>query len=327
MNVAAIRAIDPARYTPHTLHRCERAFPESNCYIDVWLEVLHALELEPLACAPFTLAADFEGDQWTFFKPPHGELARLYGIEVHELTVWRPLADHAVEQLGQGKIVLTEADSFFLPDTAGTDYRRNHVKTTIALQEIDVAARRLGYFHNAGYHGLEGADFADLFRLDAPPDPTFLPLFAEFARLRRVKRLPAAELVALSLELLGEHLRRRPGTNPVARFAARLPADLEWLQAEGLPTYHVYAFASLRQLGAAFELGAAYLRWLEANDTPALDGAARACDVITSGAKALILKGARAVNAKRAADFSELLSQMERAWDELMGVLVPRFGG
>lgn len=327
VSVAAIRSIDPHSYVAHELHRCERAWTESNCYIDVWLEILHALELEPLACAAFTLASDFEGDQWTFFKPPHSELSMLYGIEVHELTVWRPLIDHAVEQLGQRKVVLTEVDAFFLPDAVGTDYRQQHTKTTIAIQEIDVEARRLGYFHNAGYYSLEGEDFADVFRLDRATEPTFLPLYAEFVRLERVKRLPAPSLVTLSTELLGVHLRRRPVENPLVRFAARFPSDVEWLKLEGLPRFHAYAFASLRQLGAAFELAGAYLRWLERSGVKNLGAAASDCDIISSTAKALILKVARVVNAKRAADFSDMLRMMEEAYDRVMHALVPRFSG
>jgi hypothetical protein len=325
--VSAFRSIDPKTYVPHQLHRCERAWPESNCYIDVWLGLLHAVELEPLACASFTLAADFEGDQWTFFKPPHMDLSTLYGIDVHELTVWRPLIDHVVEQLGQRKIVLTEVDAFFLPDTAGTDYRRQHTKTTIGIQEIDVEGRRLGYFHNTGYFQLEGADFVDVFRLDKGEDPTFLPLFAEFVRLDRIQRRPMPDLVAASVALLGVHLKRRPSDNPVRRFAARFPSDVEWLKQAGLATYHAYAFASLRQLGASFEFGAAYLRWLEQNGVDGLGGAAAECESISSTAKALILKVARAVNSKRPQDFTEMLSGMEASWDRAMNVLVPRFGG
>jgi len=41
------------------------------------------------------VAIDFEGDQWTFFKPPHEDLKALYGIDVQELYVWRPLLEHA----------------------------------------------------------------------------------------------------------------------------------------------------------------------------------------------------------------------------------------
>ena len=48
------------------------AWPEKNCYADLWIGFLHTLGLEPLAMLPFTVAVDFEGDQWTFFKPPQG---------------------------------------------------------------------------------------------------------------------------------------------------------------------------------------------------------------------------------------------------------------
>ena len=124
-------SLDPARYQRHALHAEERDWVEKNCYIDIWIEVLHAHGLEPMAMLPFTVAVDFEGDQWTFFKPPHGELWDLYGVDVQEMTVWRPLLEHTVAQTAAGKLVSTEADAFFLPDTRGTDYRAQHTKTTI----------------------------------------------------------------------------------------------------------------------------------------------------------------------------------------------------
>ncbi len=43
VSVAAIRPIDARAYVPHRLHASARAWTESNCYIDVWIEVLHAL--------------------------------------------------------------------------------------------------------------------------------------------------------------------------------------------------------------------------------------------------------------------------------------------
>ena len=116
--------LDAARYQRHPLHGEDAIWAEKNCYGDMWIELLHALKLEPLASLPYTLAVDFEGDQWTFFKPPLDELRDLYGIDVQELTVWRPLLEHAVEHLGAGKLISTEADAFWLPDTAGTDYRQ-----------------------------------------------------------------------------------------------------------------------------------------------------------------------------------------------------------
>ena len=81
--------------------RRTRVWVEKNCYVDVWIEVLHALGLEPLRVLPFVLAIDFEGDQLTFFKPPHEDLVELYGVDVQELNVWRPLVEHVGEQLAR----------------------------------------------------------------------------------------------------------------------------------------------------------------------------------------------------------------------------------
>ena len=45
---------------------------------------------------------DFEGDQWTFFKPPPEDLERLFGIDIHEMQPYRPLPDQIAEQLARG---------------------------------------------------------------------------------------------------------------------------------------------------------------------------------------------------------------------------------
>ncbi len=194
--IEVLPGLSPASYQRHSLHGEAAAWVEKNCYGDLWIELLHALKLEPRAMLPFTLAVDFEDDQWTFFKPSLEELRDLYGIDVQELTVWRPLLEHAVEHLSAGKLICTEADAFWLPDTAGTDYRTKHTKTTILLANLDVGARRLGYFHNAGYFELSGEDFIQLFRLEADPDIPFLPLFAELVRVDRLVQRPPLELAA-----------------------------------------------------------------------------------------------------------------------------------
>ncbi|ERM02938.1 hypothetical protein Q644_14080 [Brucella intermedia 229E] len=35
--------IAPDRYTPHALHAQTRIWPETNCYVDLWIEVLATL--------------------------------------------------------------------------------------------------------------------------------------------------------------------------------------------------------------------------------------------------------------------------------------------
>jgi hypothetical protein len=310
--------LKPADHRRHGLHGDEAVWPEKNCSGDLWIELLNALGCEPLALLPFTLAVDFEGDQWTFFKPPQDELRDLYGIDVQELTVYRPLIDHAVEHLGAGKLIATETDAFWLPDTVGTDYRTGHKKTTIAMANLDVEARTLGYFHNAGYFELSGDDFAKVFHLDAPEDPAWLPFYADVVRIDRVVKRPADELAAMSMRLLRRHFDRRPQVNPFKRFAARLVQDVPMLKEQGLARYHLWAFASIRQAGAAFELAAANLRWLAGFGHEQLTQAAQQFESIAQANKALILKGARAANAGRALDAEGLVAEMAQAWEQGM---------
>ncbi len=319
--VVAITGLQAGSYQCHSLHSQEAVWVEKNCYGDVWIELLHALGLEPLAMLPFTLAVDFEGDQWTFFKPSLEEIRALYGVDVQELTVWRPLLEHALEYLAAGKLISTEVDAFWLPDTAGTDYRRKHSKTTIVLADVDVAGQRLGYFHSAGYFELSGEDFVQTFRLGFAEDLAYLPFFAEVVRVDRMLQRPPEELAAMAWKLLKRHVERRPVSNPFSRFGQRFAVDLPMLQAKGLTHYHAWAFATIRQAGAAFDLGATHLRWQAGFGHPELLQAAAHFDFIAQSNKALILKGARAVNSGKSFDSAPLFADLAQAWDQGMALL------
>jgi hypothetical protein len=96
---------------------------------------------------------------------------------------------------------------------------------------------------------------------------------------------------------------------------------LPHLQAKGLDYYHQWAFGSLRQLGAAFELAAINLHWLEAQQVLASGTAATDFESISNTCKTLVLKGARAVNARRPLDVETPCSAMAAAWDRGMAVL------
>jgi hypothetical protein len=321
--------LDPAAYERHRLHRDDRAWPESNCYVDLWVELLHTAGTEPIAGLSFTLAVDVEGDQWTFFKFPLADLDTLYGVDVIELNVWQPLITHVAEQLTLGRPAIVEVDAFHLPDTAGTSYRAEHVKTSIGIQAIDPGGRRLGYFHNAGYYELAGEDFVSVLRLEEnPAAPEHLPPYVEVAKLGVRPARAGRALHEASLALLRVHLARRPTVNPFRRYAARFPADLELLTAQPLPLprFHGYAFATLRQCGAAFELAGTYLRWLETGGERELEPVAMICDQIATTAKTLQFKTARAVNAHRPFDPTPMLDKMAAAWDETMEALTIRYG-
>src|SRR5260221_1168469 len=122
-------------YRRHRIHGEDRTWAETNCYTDLLVELVHALGHEPIAMLPFTLAIDFEGDQWTFFKPSHADIAALYGLDIQELAMWRPVIEHVADQVAVGRPVLVELDSFYLPDTAGTAHKLAPPKTTGGVAE------------------------------------------------------------------------------------------------------------------------------------------------------------------------------------------------
>jgi hypothetical protein len=309
-----ILALDPATYRRHPIHGEERIWAETNCYVDLWVELLHALGHDPVPALPFTLAIDFEGDQWTFFKFPPADLYELYGVDVQELAIWRPLAAHLEEQLGRGRPVLVELDSFHLPDTAGTAYRLAHVKTTVAAVSIDSDQQRLGYFHNQGYYELHGADFAAILQ------PNGLPPYVEFVKIREAN----GDRLQTSLRLLKRQLALVPEANPFASFKERFARDLDALLQESLETFHQFSFATLRQLGACYELSATYLQWLAANGERDLEEPTRAFLDIAESAKAFQFQLARAIARRKPLDLSPLDAMGER-WERAIGLLKSRY--
>jgi Domain of unknown function (DUF1839) len=83
--MVSLFGLQPDTYARHALHGSERVYPETNCYTDIVIELLHARGDEPLAAMGFIVRMDFEGDQWTFFKPPVEDLEALFGIDIHEM--------------------------------------------------------------------------------------------------------------------------------------------------------------------------------------------------------------------------------------------------
>jgi hypothetical protein len=322
---AVIPGLDPARYRRHAIHGEDRGWAETNCYTDVMVELVHSMGHEPEAMLGFTLAIDFEGDQWTFFKPRANELCDLYGMEVQELALWRPLADHFVEQVEAGRVILAEVDSFYLPDTAGTAYRNTHTKTTIGVNAIDVAGKRLAYFHNAGYFLLEGENFDEVLQTAGVPHARVLPPYVEFVKTRRAFCPPRGEaLTALCLDLVARQLRAGPRDNPFPRFKARLAADLGWLMQGDLERFHAYSFATLRQFGACYELAATHLRWLAARGQAGLAAPAEALQQLAGEAKATQFQLARSMARRKPLEL-EPIDRMGSHWQRAYEPLHARF--
>lgn len=316
---AAILPLDPLTYVGHALHRGERDWAETNCYVDVWIELLHALGHEPLAGLGFTLRTDLEADQWTFFKFAHDELFELYGIDVIELNPWSSVVEQTINEVAAGRSVLIEVDAFHLPDTVGSTYAATHAKTTIAVNAIDSANELLGYFHNQSYHRLDGDNFRALFRTDSAVfGVTYLPPFIEVAKLHAGPALHGPTLVQRAVTLLRRTLTRTPATNPFVPFFSRFDRDVDALRTAHGERYHAYAFANFRQFGAAFSLAASHLNWLGANGINGLESASVALSGISSTAKTLQFRTARAALAGKPLDATPQLTALVDGWDDAM---------
>jgi Domain of unknown function (DUF1839) len=190
-----------------------------------------------------------------------------------------------------------------------TSYRREHVKSSVVAEAIDRDDERLRYFHGPGYYELQGEDYRGVFRLGRRFSEDVLPPYTEIVRLDAGPPLAGSELRAIARELLVTHLARRPEPNPFLRFGAQLAVDLPRLLEGDHAAYHDYAFATVRMVGSAFEVGASHVEWLlgEAGG-PAVSAMGR----IVEGCKILSFKLAR----RRAFDPDPAIAELALAWDE-----------
>lgn len=312
--LVSLFGLDPKNYDAHPLHSRERTFTETNCYTDIWIELLHSRGDEPLAVMGTTLQVDFEGDQWTFVKPQPEDLLLLYGIDAHEMQPYRPLPLQLSEQIAQGRTMTIEVDSFYLPSTRATTYHTAHVKTGIAIEAIDLEGERLHYYHSTGLNELAGEDFRGLFRIPGGYVDGVLPPYVELIRFDAGPTLRGEELRSAARSLLARHLAARPAENPFLTFGPRLEHELPRLLESDLAAYHAYAFATARMIGAAFEIAASHVDWtLGEAAQSASDGLRR----IVEGAKFLTFKLAR----RRPFDVIAAMSEIAAAWDESMARL------
>lgn len=300
-------------------------WPTTNCYIDAWMQILRARGLEPLAGLGVTVAQDYEGDQFTFFKYPYADLERLYGLVIGELSIWHSLEVQLAAQVHLDRLVLVEVDGYYLPDTRATSYRTQHTKTTICIDAMNLAARQLSYFHNDGHYELTGEDYDGVFRrLPGQDSVDLLPPYVEFVR-SRWQPLTGDALHQTALDLFRQHLRRRPDESPIRLYRSDFVAQMNWLMAHP-DRFHDYAFCVFRQLGANFQLLAAHCRWLTERGTPGLTQAAAAAADISAAAKALQFKVARIANRHRFDPCAALFDTLERNYDMVIKNLTTALG-
>lgn len=316
-------ALDPATHRPHGLHDGERRWPQTNCWTDLWIEIVAALGHDPHAMLGFTVIQDYEGDQATFFKVEPADLERLWDLRLHELSIFDRLETHVAEQAARGRIVLVEVDGHWLPDTQGVSYRLTHPKTTVGITRLDPVARELDYFHNSGFYRLSGEDYDGIFgRLGEAHDPARLFPYAEFLKIPA--EAPKLDLRTEARALLARHLARRPTSNPFTAWAADFARHAEDLAGRPPEWFHTYAFNLPRQFGANFELLGSHLRWLDAD---ALEPAALAADEIAEACKVFQFKLARAMARKKFDGLAEMIAMMAGSWNALMRILDAEIAG
>jgi hypothetical protein len=309
--VISLLGLDPATYRTHALHDGERTYQETNCFADAVIELVAAAGHEPEAMLAGCAAVDFEVDQWTFFKPAPEDLVTLYGLDLHEMQPYRSIPEQTAARLEIGQTTMPEVDSFWLPDVVATDYRTNHVKSSIVIEAIDLEAKVLRYFHNAGYFELSGEDYDGLF------GPQALPPYVELVRFGVGEPLTGDALRGAARDLLAAYLARRPEGNPFDRFLAALEADLPRLLEGDEADYHAYAFHNPRMAGASFELLASHVRWLLGEEG---EKAAAALDEVVGGTKMLLFRLAR----RRAFDVAGVVGPMAEGWQSAMSELDAR---
>lgn len=313
--VAAASDLASVPHAPHPLHAGDRTWSETNCYVDLWIELLAGLRLDPEVALPFVLSSGFDGVEWDFLKPPVEDLHAAFGLEVVELVVWRPLAEHCREHLALGRVLTVEMDAWWLPDTAGTTYRTRHEKTTVAVLGVDPHRRVLTYVHARGRHQAVGEDYDALLGGAGDLVPG-LPPYVELVRLDGLDRNPERHRAA-GLWLARRHLDRR-SHDPVSGLADRVQSELHVLATSGVDYFHGWAFATLRQCGSAAALASDVCWWL-ADAVPPSKAALlhRAADTLGGAAetaRALQLRLARLARG-RPVDPSDLLGRLRSGWD------------
>lgn len=306
-------------HVSHALHQGDRVWQETNCYVDLWIELLHGMGFDPRAALAFTVTQDFEGDQFTFFKFPLEDIEKLYGTQVQELAIYDSLEDRVRAQTQRGNTVLVEVDGYYLPNTRATSYKREHPKTTVGIDFIDPPLRRLGYFHNTGYHTLDGEDYDGVFRrlpqFQGQADLLFP--YVEFAKPVRPP-LTGSALAQGSVQLLRGHLLRRPPRNPVTEWRAHFPAQLDMLLERGERFFHPYSFNLMRQLGANFEFLSKYLGWLNAQGIDVPESIAVSAQKIASEAMVMQFRLVRAMARGRRDTCDDCFDVLEAAYENTL---------
>jgi hypothetical protein len=304
-------------HAPHPLHGADRVYQATGCYIDLLIELLNWRGFEPRAMLSSLIRLDWQDDQFTYVKPRLGDLDLLYGLDVHEMLLYRSLPEHICEQLAVGRFILFEADTFYLPDMDGLAYRIEHLKGQVLVTSIDLERERMSYFHGTGHHELEGEDYRGVFHLLEHFTEDVVDHYAELVTFwKEPAALDPDQVRSLAAQLLVRHYARRARRNPFTAWGESLGGDLERLfKVEHEPSQG-YAFLTARMAGSTAELLADHLTWLLGS---AGEPAAAPLRRIANGCRTLTFRFAR----RQPFDFMPAIRALAADWDEMHGRLQP----
>lgn len=307
-----VHGLSPEGFVQHTVHREDSVWSNTNCYLDVWIELLHGLGRRPEPLFAVAVAADTQVEQFEFLKVDHRDLEEVHGIRVGEYDIWSSLLEQVQTQMGAGNLLIIEADAHWLPDTRGVSYGIEHTKTSIIPVHVDPAQQHLVYLHNEGLHELRGADFD--YVLGPRRAEGIVP--APYVELLRLDRLTPAnddDARAHTVRLLRHHARRAPEHNPAESLMDVVRSRFPWLQDHGMEGYHALCFETTRQLGVVAMLAAQAIRFAAVAE---LEPAAAAWERVSSEAKALQFQLARVARGRSSKTMEAAMNSIVSAWGD-----------
>ena len=163
------------------------------------------------------MSTDFEGSQWSLFKYPPEDLRTLYGIEITELYVWRPVIEHLAIALRDGQLLTIEVDAYFLPDTAGVTYKhrpredRDRPADARPCRDAGCGTSTTPATSSSPETTSTGSSSSGAAEPHVP-----LP-YVEVVRLDRLRHPGSEELTSKVVELTREHLRSAACVEPDAQ--------------------------------------------------------------------------------------------------------------
>lgn len=310
-----------AAHIPHVLHTGQRLWNRANSYASLWIELLHGWGFEPLAALACTVALEFDGDQFTVLSLPADDLKVLYGVTTFRLAIYDRLEAHIDKQTDAGNVVLTDVDTFHLPDVPSL-YGTLHGPTLVGIDRLDMAACTASYYRQGRHYELGGDDYRGVFRQPALVEGYHDALIRHVECAKRAFPPVSDEaLAAVSVQLLRRHLSRVPQRSPIAAFRSTLVSALEKLANGGETFRHSFAYGTLSQIGSHFELFTAYLQWLESRHHPQPVGCIQASQGLMSESLICQMRLLRATTRGQIDPCEDSLDRIEANYEALITCL------